>query len=328
MNNIAKLSGDKRKELFVQTAAKDKRFTPAIVEKDFWVCWTLNKLFSSKQLRQKLIFKGGTSLSKIFNLIERFSEDIDLILNWQGLTDEDPMQPRSKTQQDKFNTKLDKAGESFIRNELFQSIRNLCGGICEVEISQENPNVILIKYPAAFPYEYLRPEILLEIGPKAAWVPHASYETQSYAAIAYPDIFKEKKVNLIATTPERSFWEKVTILHAEAHRPENKLVPLRYSRHYYDTAQMANSKVKDAALDNLDLLAKVVEFKQRFYHAAHAHYHLARPGTLKLLPAKRSRTALQDDYKKMRVMIYGIYPSFSEIMDKLALLENEINNPH
>lgn len=324
MDDIARRSNSERAELFSQTAAKDGRFNPAIVEKDFWVCWMLNHLFSS-ELRNKLIFKGGTSLSKVFNLIERFSEDIDLILNWQGLIDEDPMQARNKTRQDKLNKRLDEAGERFIHNNLFPAIHDLCAGICEVEMSQDNPNVILIKYPAAFPRSYLRQEILLEIGPKAAWIPHATYQTYSYAALAYPKQFKNAKVDLIATTPERSFWEKVTILHAEAHRPASKKAPPRYSRHYYDTAQMADSSVKNTALADPGLLERVVEFKQRFYPSGHAHYDLARIGTLKLLPPEHAMANLASDYSKMREMIYGNYPSFAEIIAKLKNLEKEIN---
>ncbi len=87
MNNVAVLSVDERNELFQETATLMKT-TSAIVEKDFWVVWTLNKLFSDKRLNKILMFKGGTSLSKVFNLIGRFSEDIDLILDWRELTHE------------------------------------------------------------------------------------------------------------------------------------------------------------------------------------------------------------------------------------------------
>ncbi len=104
MNNIATLNIEEQANLFNEVAIK-KNIPPAIVEKDFWVCWTLGKLFSDSELSKQLVFKGGTSLSKVFNLIERFSEDIDLILNWDLLTDNNPLANRSKTKQDKFNKK-------------------------------------------------------------------------------------------------------------------------------------------------------------------------------------------------------------------------------
>jgi predicted nucleotidyltransferase component of viral defense system len=88
-----------RNDLFRETGAR-RNMSPAIVEKDFWVCWTLGRLFASEDLRSKLMFKGGTSLSKVFGLIERFSEDIDLILDWNEVAKEDPYTERSNTKQD------------------------------------------------------------------------------------------------------------------------------------------------------------------------------------------------------------------------------------
>jgi predicted nucleotidyltransferase component of viral defense system len=102
MDKIAALPAAQRSELFAETAAR-RGMTPAIAEKDFWVTWTLGKLFSHPELSRILMFKGGTSLSKVFGLIERFSEDIDLILDWRILTGEDPEAPRSKAKQEKLN---------------------------------------------------------------------------------------------------------------------------------------------------------------------------------------------------------------------------------
>ena len=84
MNKIANLNPDQRKEVFIETAVK-KGISPAVVEKDFWVCWTLKHLFSIDEIKSKIVFKGGTSLSKVFGVIDRFSEDIDLILDWELL---------------------------------------------------------------------------------------------------------------------------------------------------------------------------------------------------------------------------------------------------
>ena len=106
MDNIALLSSKDRKELFRQTAVKMSVLSEAAVEKDFWVCWVLKRLFESP-LKDIIIFKGGTSLSKVFHVIHRFSEDIDLILNWKDNSAGDPMLPRGYTQQGKFNEKLD-----------------------------------------------------------------------------------------------------------------------------------------------------------------------------------------------------------------------------
>ncbi|NOQ32091.1 MAG: hypothetical protein GQ570_13320 [Helicobacteraceae bacterium] len=106
MNSVAVLSVDERSELFRETASL-MNTTNAIIEKDFWVVWSLNKLFSDERLNKILMFKGGTSLSKVFNLIGRFSEDIDLILDWREVTSDNPLNTQpSKTKQVKFNEQI------------------------------------------------------------------------------------------------------------------------------------------------------------------------------------------------------------------------------
>jgi len=89
MRKVAMMDAESRRELFVSTAAV-RNIAPIVIEKDFWVCFVLNELFSSEFLKDKLMFKGGTSLSKVYGIIERFSEDIDLVLNWNEILDDDP----------------------------------------------------------------------------------------------------------------------------------------------------------------------------------------------------------------------------------------------
>ena len=120
--------------------------------------------------------------------------------------------------------------------------------------------------------------------------------------------------------------EKITILHAEAHRPEGSHIRERYSRHYYDTVMIANSYVKQKAFNDLLLLKNVAEFKDKFYHAGWANYKNAKPGTIKLLPPEHSLHELHKDYKKMESMIYEQNISFDDILKSLAQLEKEINN--
>ena len=167
---------------------------------------------------------------------------------------------------------------------------------------------------------------MLEIGAKAAWVPHDEYEIKPYIAEHYPQLFQNANAKIIATTPERSFWEKITILHAEAHRPEGSLIRERYSRHYYDTVMIANSYVKQKTFNDLLLLKNVAEFKDKFYNAGWANYKNAKPGTIKLLPPQHSLPELHRDYLKMESMIYKQNMSFDDILKSLAQLEEEINN--
>lgn len=198
--------------------------------------------------------------------------------------------------------------------------------ICRCEIAVDDRHALNASYPAAFSDQYLRPEVRLEIGPLAAWLPCGSYKIRSYAAESFPQIFSQADCAVQAIRAERTFWEKATILHHEANRQEGNQQPPRYSRHYYDLAMMAASPVKGVALADLALLEDVAAFKHRFYPRGWARYDLAKPGTLKLVPSWHVLPSLKKDYAQMRNMIFGRYPSFDEIMEILQALEREINN--
>jgi len=171
--------------------------------------------------------------------------------------------------------------------------------------------------------DYIRPEVVLEIGPLAAWVPSASHRIRPYAAEEFPQLFAEPECRVIATSAERTFWEKATILHQQAHRTGP--MPLRYSRHYYDLYKLAASPVSTSAIADLGLLRDVVAFKQRFYPSGWARYEDAVPGSLKLIPANAPLAELQRDYNSMQVMIHGQIPDFDEIIIALRHLEDQIN---
>jgi hypothetical protein len=328
MESVARLSPAERRELFAETAAR-KRMTPAIVEKDFWVCWTLGRLFAHPELSRLLMFKGGTSLSKVFGLIERFSEDIDLILDWRVVIGEDdPLAERSATKQETLNKTIAAKAVDYIGGELLAMVSQVVDPVCRCELAADDLYAINVIYPAAFSDVYLRPEVRLEIGPLAAWMPYDHYRIRPYAAEAFPQLFKQADCAVQAIRAERTFWEKATILHHEANRPESSPQPLRYSRHYYDLAMMAAAPVKDAALADLALLEDVVAFKQRFYRRPWAHYDLAMPGTFRLIPPMHVLSAIEKDYAQMRNMIFGRYPDFGEIMGTLRNLEVEINELH
>lgn len=129
MKKIVQLSSDQRHELFQETATR-KKIKPAIAEKDFWVCWTLALLFEDSSISQSFLFKGGTSLSKVFGLIDRFSEDIDLVLDWRLLSEENPEAIRSRTQQDKFNLMILKSSRNYIKNQLLPIIKDILAPNC------------------------------------------------------------------------------------------------------------------------------------------------------------------------------------------------------
>ena len=324
MDRVAQWSTEDRADLFREAGA-EKGMHPAIVEKDFWVCWVLGRLFASETIAPKILFKGGTSLSKVFGLIERFSEDIDLILDWNEVTGDDPEADRSRTKQDGFNKEIRIETQRYLMDDFLPAVQIAVGDTCSTVI-EDNPEIILLRYPASFSLDYLRAEILLEIGPLALWIPNAEYWITPYAAEALPDVFDKPLCRVRAIKAERSFWEKITILHHEAHRPDDNAQPRGYSRHYYDVSRMAKSPLKTVAFEQLDLLASVVAFKDKFYPRGWAKYDLAKPGTTKLVPPDLIRRSLDADYAGMRQMIYGEYPAFSDILADIAQLESEINN--
>jgi hypothetical protein len=324
MDKVAHLPIIERNALFAETAAA-MHTVPAIVEKDFWVVWVLDKIFSDERLGKRLQFKGGTSLSKAFDLIGRFSEDIDLILDWREVTNEDPQQSRSKTQQAKLNEAINEQAKVYIKTILLSQISELLSPVCECYMQESDGFSIYIRYPSAFKQDYLKPEILLEIGPLAAWLPSAVMPIRSYAAKYFQKVFKKPECRVSTIVARRTFWEKATILHQEAHRAADKPMPPRYSRHYYDLALLARSDVKQEALDDLELLETVVEFKQRFYPSSWAKYELAKPGSLKLIPPAERLKEIEKDYQAMQVMIFDKKMSFSEIIKTLTQLEDEIN---
>ena len=315
--------------IIIGKASEAKNLSPAIIEKDLLVCVVLNYLFTEYPWKENLAFKGGTSLSKAFNLIERFSEDIDLILDWRviGYQTKEPLAERSNTKQDKINKEFDVKTEEFLKStfipKLKEDLKNLVSR--NLDISYEDEAVI-IGYGNDYADESILRVVRLEIGAKAAWTPTETVIIRPYIAEVYPEQFGDASVSVRNTTPERTFWEKATILHHEANRPDDLPVPPRFSRHYYDVYRMAKLGVLDKALGQSDLLEQVADFKAKFYPRKWARYDLARLGTLKLVPSEIHREALKRDYAKMASMIYGEQPDFDDLMAEIARIEAKINN--
>lgn len=331
MYKIAKLNVDDRRALFRNTAAK-MNLNEAIVEKDFWVCITLEYLFHKCRFKDAFAFKGGTSLSKAWHVIERFSEDIDLILDWRilGYAIKEPWEARSNKQQDIFNKGANAQAEQFLGEKLVPLLRHdftqILGIDADISIDAQEPQTINFNYPRIFDSSAITQAIRLEIGPLAAWTPTEVTRIVPYSAEQYPNVFTQRSTEILTVLPERTFWEKATILHHEAHRPENSVMPSRYSRHYYDLYRLAHSDVKEKAFLKVALLQKVVDFKKKFYPRGWAKYDEAKPGTFRLNPPAHSKKKLESDYKAMKEMIYGDYPDFETLMQYIKQLENEIND--
>ena len=336
MNKVAQMEAKERAALFAETAAR-RDLAEAIIEKDFWVCWVLKQLFSIETLKDRLLFKGGTSLSKVFHAINRFSEDIDLAVDYVALGfkgDKDPKQEGlTKTKRQGILDEMMTECRHYIAGDFLTAFKGRCEEILgkneswSLKVSDQDANSVQFRYPAASTknLDYVVPQVVLELGTHAEFVPHDNFTIHAFAAEEFPNVIKDGDVPVVALLAKRTFWEKATILHANFHRPEDKPVPDRYSRHYYDLAMLAQGNVRKEALADMQLLTDVVKHKETFYPSAWSRYDLAHPGSLRLLPPDYRKQALEADYKKMAVMIFGEPPAFDKIMETLNALEKEIN---
>jgi Nucleotidyl transferase AbiEii toxin, Type IV TA system len=328
VRNFAKRSEQERREVFRATA-QALHVHEAIIKKDFWVCWVLDYLFKSSQWKDRLAFKGGTSLSKAYHVIERFSEDIDFILDWRllGYSADEPWQERSATKQSAFNIEANEQCAAFLTREFVPALSRSLNELAATEIGVESKGQdVLVQYPASFSLSAILPHIKLEIGPLAAWIPIEKKKVSPYVAEKFPHLFAQSFTSVSTVAAERTFWEKATILHQEAHRPPNSRLPLRYSRHYYDLYQLSCSPIRDKALARFDLLQHAVDFKIKFYRSAWAKYEEAKPGSLRLSPSAERVAELRKDYQNMQPMLFGSIPVFEDILAGLAALEKLINN--
>ena len=329
------LSPRERRELFDQ-AGRAKVLPAVLIEKDFWVCWTLHQLFGLPGARENMIFKGGTSLSKVWGAIERCSEDLDISLSreWLGFGgDKDPEKASSRKQRGRLLEDLSSACAAKVRDEILPSLNRIFSEQLgpdgwTLEIDPEDSQTVLFMYPTALDTastgEYVRRIVKIEGGARSDRWPVEMGRVTSFVAELFP-----KAAAVAAEIPilsaERTFWEKATILHAEAHRPADKATPARFSRHYSDLAVLAGLESGKRALEPGDLRERVVIHKQIFFPASWASMDTAVPGQFKLIPSPERLVALEHDYQDMRQMFFKTPPKWSEIVLRLRELEQAIN---
>ena len=191
----------------------------------------------------------------------------------------------------------------------------------------DDPNTVEFVYPQAglARVNYVRPRILLELGTHAELIPSERATITSFTAEEFPKLFEQAAAAVHAIKPERTFWEKATILHAEHHRPSTKALPGNHARHYYDMAMLARSPICEDAVRDVELLRRVVNHKTKFYYSGWARYDLAVPGTLRLVPPHARIAELRRDYESMSMMIFGDPPPIADILSELSALEARIN---
>lgn len=294
------------------------------------VCWVLNYLFTTFPYKDKIAFKGGTSLSKSFKIVNRFSEDIDLILMWEfpDIPVDEPYKKRSNTKQSKYNDEVNRRTVKEIKEIILPILvndfeKNLKEDF-SVYIDLEDQQTICFNYPKSYSDASILQVIRLEIGALAEPIPVEHTFVTSYIQEEYPQIFTKENIPIVTVSTLRTFFEKLTILHREAFRT-NGSYPKRYSRHYYDVYQIISRGKISNYETNLDLLFQVVEFKKKFYSCNWAKYDNIYNGDLKLVPSSEGLKEFKEDYENMKNMLFGEYPNFDQIIELLAEFENSIN---
>lgn len=248
--NFLELPPDERR-LYIEQAAGQRNVSPVMIEKDFWVCWVLAVLFESR-FGDVLVFKGGTSLSKVFGVIDRFSEDVDLSLapGFLGLSDADLP---SRTQADKWMKEAEAACATAVNDQLRPELERTAVHVLgdrskawfEFAIDKgTNSPALLFHYPTTQPagFDYLTRTVKLEFGSLTEQEPTERYPVRPWIADALEEPFNDWRCSVVALDIHRTFWEKATILHSEYHRPFDRPTPDRFSRHYADTAALARHR--------------------------------------------------------------------------------------
>ena len=328
MDNIANQSKEERALLFEATAQR-KHLTTAVIEKDFWVCWMLDILFRNSDFANCLTFKGGTSLSKAYGLIDRFSEDIDLVLDWRvlGYDTHAPFAQMSGKQEKRLLKEMVERRNEHLSTYMVPALVEILGARLtehhSLIIDPVDPAVVLFDYPKTTLDPSIDQRIRLEIGHRSAIIPRELKEIASYCAEEFPGTFEYTAVSVNTVDARRTFFEKLLILYKESNRVEGGIPP-RYSRHYYDVFRIASSSFCESALSEPQLFADVLKFTKLFFPTAWAKYDEAELPRLRLMPPSHSLKTLADDYQHMRSMFFTTPPTLDEIMDGIRSLEQRL----
>lgn len=343
MKELLKLSKQDKIEYFTEATRRSEKIkSPVIIEKDFWVCWTLDQIFKS-ELAPHVIFKGGTSLSKCYEVIDRFSEDIDLTLSKEyiGITEDiDPANAPGRNQRDKRWPQFDKLYEE----KIYNVIHPLLLGVFKQELSnyfdesewsltpeKDSQNNLYLKFIYPNTLErvtegYIQSNVKLEFGARGDINPCENKIITPYVKTILTDVFNsqmETTVNSLIV--KRTYWEKATLLHAEHYRDPKKTIKPRLFRHYYDIVKLDQKGVTKDAVEDTGLLEDVVKNKSIYFEDKKAKYEAAIIGSLKLYPNEAFIHQLRQDHKDMSAMFFGDAPNFDEILQKVKIIEEKIN---
>ncbi len=304
----------------------------AVIEKDWLVTAVLRAVFSLPY-SDNISFKGGTNLSKCWNLINRMSEDIDIAISREYLGFPGDL---SKNQ---ISDKLRRASCSFVRNTMTNDVANAlaCQGIPldlitvsvhETSVSTVDPETIYVAYKPIFESnEYVLPQVKIEVSGRSMSEPVTQVCVRSYISANLPKLtFEDQPVAVNAVIPQRTFLEKLFLLHEEFAKPSTEIRIERMSRHLYDVHRILQTEIADEALTDENLYNSVIEHRRKFIGLRGFDYDTLRRPTLKIVPTGETRDRWEADYKNTVMnMVMGAAPTFGEIMVELEELNERIN---
>lgn len=339
-HTIIAASDADRRDLFLGAAA---RLGTAVqsVEKDFWVCWTLDALFNGLAAGgPRLLFKGGTSLSKAFGLISRFSEDIDITVFRDDLgqgADVAELDALSGKQRRARLDAIRTACQAYIAGPLTEQFTQLAASIIpqarfrlEPDPEDKDGQTLLFWYPAvtATTGDYIRSAVKIESGAKSALDPHVAATVEPYAAQDVPDL-NLRVANVTTVKPGRTFWDKVIILHGlrQWHDRRNELRHggQRVSRHYYDVHRLMQASAAAEWQADHALAIDCAHHARLFFDSADLGLGTAMPGTFTLSPNPAMQEALARDYAAMAGMVFGDVPPLDAVLASVEQLEKVVN---
>ncbi len=343
--SIIAATPEERRGLFLATS--NRLGTPLQnVEKDFWVCFVLDLLFNGRNLVEpRLLFKGGTSLSKGYGLISRFSEDLDITVFREDIgqvADIENMEVLSGKQQRIRIDAIKNACEFYIQNQLKERMNKQMMSLFHevgkpltddpVVSDPDDPyhQTLLLRYPSVSTSleDYIKPTVKIEGGAKSALEPHQLVSIKPYVA----DDFITGNLmvsNIVTIKAERTFWDKIIILHGlrRWYETRGKLRQQghRVSRHYYDLYKLMQSPVGQNAISDFALGSDCVRHAKMFFNSTDLDLKYACPGTFTIMPTRDMIEILKHDYKLMANMIFGEAPDFSDVLKIILQLEITIN---
>ena len=327
------LSLEARRDILA-SAPNDLGLPALVLEKDVWICWVLKHLFENPN-RLPMVFKGGTSLSKVFDIIRRMSEDLDITVDCRSAFE--PLNARaSRNQKDKRKLEIQEFLRKYWVEHLQPHLTQMAKehlGITNLEFEIETDERVWMSYPSAVQKSmenYIPERILLEFGGRNITEPNAQYTVDSYLGkTVLADTLDFPQAKVIALVAERTLWEKITLLHAESHRPEfTANAAERMSRHWYDVYKLVGTDICERSLSDRALLESVVAAKEELYRSSYSSYQLCLEKQFKLLPDKDGLKTLSGDFRKM--IEAGMFfpdedPSFDKIIETIRGVEQRLN---